>query len=119
MGCDPSLSSIPVRDQRSFAGALAEVAAWLALPGRGREVLLIYLDDQADLLDWARARAGSAMQHGDSSASCLCLLLISLPRDEAVPRAAPEACPCSPDGPPFAPVLVVCKLSISGRIQRC
>ena len=54
MGCDPSLSSIPVRDQRSFAGALAEVAAWLAEPQRSREVLLVYLDDQPDLLDWVR-----------------------------------------------------------------
>lgn len=54
MGCDPSLSSIPVRDQRSFADALAEVAAWLAAPGRGREVLLVYLDDQPDLLGWVR-----------------------------------------------------------------
>lgn len=54
VGCDPSLSSIPVRDQRSLASALAEVAAWLAAPGRGREVVLLYLDDQPDLLDWAR-----------------------------------------------------------------
>lgn len=61
VGCDPSLSSIPVRDQRSFADALAEVAAWLAAPGRGREVLLIYLDDQPDLLDWVRASRGRAM----------------------------------------------------------
>ena len=54
VGCDPSLSSIPVRDQRSFADALAEVAAWLAAPGRGREVLLLYLDDQPHLLEWVR-----------------------------------------------------------------
>ena len=44
-----------MRDQRSFADALAEVAAWLAALGRGREVLLVYLDDQPDLLDWVRA----------------------------------------------------------------
>jgi len=54
VGCDPSLSSIPVRDQRSLAAALAEVAAWLAAPDRGREFLLVYLDDQPDLLAWAR-----------------------------------------------------------------
>ena len=76
VGCDPSLSSISVRDQRSFADALAEVAAWLAAPGRGREMLLVYLDDQPDLLDWVRAshrQASSAAVHHTWDLACMLL----------------------------------------------
>ncbi len=52
-----------MRDQRSLASALAEMAAWLAGPGRGREFLLVYLDDQPDLLAWAR-RAPALLRVG-------------------------------------------------------
>ena len=72
LGCDPSLSSIPVRDQRSFADALAEVAAWLAAPGRAREELLIYLDDQPDLLDWVRSSRRRAPQPCTRCGGCWC-----------------------------------------------
>ena len=52
VGCDPSLSSIPVLAQRSFADALAELAAWLARPENQREFLLVFLDDQPDIKAW-------------------------------------------------------------------
>ena len=54
VGCEPSLSSIPVAAQRRFAGALAELAAWLAQPGREEEFLLVFLDDQPDIQAWVR-----------------------------------------------------------------
>ena len=52
IGCNPSLSSIPVKDQRTFLSALEEIAAWQAQPGNEQEFLVLYLDDQADLGDW-------------------------------------------------------------------
>ncbi|CAK0733927.1 hypothetical protein CVIRNUC_000356 [Coccomyxa viridis] len=52
VGCDPSLSSIPVAAQRSFADALAELAAWLVQPGNEEEFLLVFLDDQPDIQAW-------------------------------------------------------------------
>ena len=55
VGCEPSLSSIDVTAQRSFADALAELAAWLALPGNEQEFLLVFLDDQPDIKDWVSA----------------------------------------------------------------
>jgi hypothetical protein len=54
VGCDPSLSSLPVADQRSFSDALAELAAWLAAPANAREFLLLFLDDQPDIKAWVR-----------------------------------------------------------------
>ena len=55
VGCEPSLSSIDVTAQRSFADALAELAAWLVLPGNEQEFLLVFLDDQPDIKDWVSA----------------------------------------------------------------
>lgn len=52
VGCDPSLSSISVLAQRSFADALAELAAWLAQPQNQDEFLLVFLDDQPDIKTW-------------------------------------------------------------------
>lgn len=54
VGCNPSLSSIPVTVQRSLADALAELAAWLAVPGNEEEFLLVFLDDQPDIKSWVR-----------------------------------------------------------------
>lgn len=51
-GCTPSLSSIPVGDQRTFASALEEIGAWLAKPENAREFLVLFLDDQMDLKEW-------------------------------------------------------------------
>ena len=52
IGCNPSLSSIPAAEQRTFASALQEIGAWLKLPGNKHEFLVLYLDDQPDLLQW-------------------------------------------------------------------
>lgn len=52
IGCNPSLSSIAVLDQRTFKDALQEIAQWLALPENADEFLVLYLDDQPDLLVW-------------------------------------------------------------------
>ncbi len=52
VGCNPSLSSIPVTMQRSFADALAELSTWLALPENKEEFLVVFLDDQMDLQTW-------------------------------------------------------------------
>ncbi|EFJ49198.1 hypothetical protein VOLCADRAFT_90100 [Volvox carteri f. nagariensis] len=43
LGCDPSMSSLPTRDQRTFVDALRE-----------SEFLVLYLDNQMDLLRWGR-----------------------------------------------------------------
>ena len=65
VGCDPSLSSIPVLAQRSFADALAELAAWLAQPQNQDEFLLVFLDDQPDIKSWV--------------SHCLCNFAVSAP----------------------------------------
>ena len=52
VGCNPSLSSIPVTDQRTFADALLEVKAWLEPPDNAGELVIIYLDAQIDLCLW-------------------------------------------------------------------
>ena len=75
VGCDPSLSSIPVAAQRSFAGALAELAAWLARAGNEEEFLLVFLDDQPDIQAWV----GSLLVPGSwpvRSLAHTCLLLL-------------------------------------------
>ncbi|GLI64996.1 hypothetical protein VaNZ11_008422, partial [Volvox africanus] len=54
LGCDPSLSSLPVKDQRAFADAMSEVAAWLTSPTNQDEFLVLYLDNQPDLQAWGR-----------------------------------------------------------------
>ena len=53
IGCEPSLSSIPVLRQRTLVDALQEVRAWL--DGHPGEFVVLYLDDQADLAQWVRA----------------------------------------------------------------
>ena len=55
VGCEPSLSSLPASDQRPFAEALAELAAWLAAGGNAREFLVVFLDDQRDIATWVRS----------------------------------------------------------------
>lgn len=55
IGCNPSLSSIAVLDQRTFKDALQEIALWLARPENADEFLVLYLDDQPDLLEWVRS----------------------------------------------------------------
>eukprot|EP00884_Botryococcus_braunii_P017639 jgi/Botrbrau1/4559/Bobra.60_2s0046.1 len=57
IGCNPSLSSIAVLDQRTFKDALQEIAQWLALPQNADEFLVLYLDDQPDLLAWGKVDA--------------------------------------------------------------
>ena len=54
VGCDPSLSSIPVLEQRFLHDALSEVRAWLDVPENAGEFLVIYFDDQIDLQAWVR-----------------------------------------------------------------
>jgi len=55
IGCDPSLSSIPVGEQRSLDSALQEVADWMAAPGNEAEFVTLFFDDQSDLGDWVGA----------------------------------------------------------------
>ena len=50
VGCNPSLSSIPADYQRLFVDALLEIKSWMDDPRNGREFLIIYLDDEPDLL---------------------------------------------------------------------
>lgn len=52
VGCDPSLSSIFPDQQRAFASALQEVAAWLSQPGNEREFVLLFVDNKANLKQW-------------------------------------------------------------------
>ena len=52
VGCNPSLSSIPADYQRLFVDALLEIKSWMDDPRNGREFLIIYLDDEPDLLGW-------------------------------------------------------------------
>ena len=83
VGCSPSLSSIPVGEQREFGNAVAEVGDWLAgrlsassqrreeggvsgsgggsgetpspsLPPPPPPLLVLYLDNQPDLLQWGK-----------------------------------------------------------------
>jgi len=65
VGCSPSLSSIPVTDQRLFADAVAEVGAWLASPGGAGSFAVLYLDNQPDLAGWGVLPAlGDALAAG-------------------------------------------------------
>ena len=72
VGCSPSLSSIPAGEQREFADAVAEVGAWLAArlvaassssssspsplppPTPPPPLIVLYLDNQPDLLQWGK-----------------------------------------------------------------
>ena len=63
IGCEPSLSSIPVLEQRTLVDALKEVHAWLeANPG---EFVVLYLDDQEDIARWVRGRHRSLCLKAD------------------------------------------------------
>ena len=52
VGCNPSLSSIPAASQRLLRDALGEIKAWMDEARNVREFLIVYLDDEPDLLDW-------------------------------------------------------------------
>ncbi|CAK4083898.1 unnamed protein product [Aphanomyces euteiches] len=52
IGCMPSLSSIPAHSQRPVRDALEEVAAWLHHPDNKDEFLVVYFDDEPNLLLW-------------------------------------------------------------------
>ncbi|OQR86213.1 hypothetical protein ACHHYP_10849 [Achlya hypogyna] len=52
VGCKPSLSSIPAHQQRPALLALQEIASWVHAPANDGEFVLIYFDDQANLLKW-------------------------------------------------------------------
>jgi len=52
VGCSPSLSSIPATDQRTFVDAVGEVGAWLGSQDGAGAFLVLYLDNQPDLLKW-------------------------------------------------------------------
>jgi len=54
IGCDPSLSSIPVNEQRSLASAFEEILTWVQQPQNSQEFLVIFFDDQPDLLWWGK-----------------------------------------------------------------
>jgi hypothetical protein len=54
VGCNPSLSSIPVTLQRSFADALAELSSWLFSAEHQEEFLVVFLDEQMDIYTWVR-----------------------------------------------------------------
>nr|AIG55694.1 secreted protein [Thraustotheca clavata] len=56
VGCKPSLSSIPAHQQRPVVHALEEVAAWVHAPENQGEFLLIYFDDQSNLLKWHKVK---------------------------------------------------------------
>lgn len=58
VGCNPSMSSIPVTEQRSFVDALREIRSWMDLPEHAHEFLVLYLDDQIDLSLWVRPALG-------------------------------------------------------------
>ena len=59
VGCEPSLSSIAVTDQRLFKDALQEIKAWLDLPKNTHEFVMLYLDDQLDLSLWVGTSSSS------------------------------------------------------------
>lgn len=54
LGCNPSLSSIPTKDQRLFSDTVAELAEWLRRPENANEFLVLFLDDEKDLAAWVR-----------------------------------------------------------------
>lgn len=56
IGCSPSLSSIPASEQRPLNDALEEIATWLHAPENAHEFLMIFFDDETDLLRWKKVR---------------------------------------------------------------
>lgn len=56
IGCKPSLSSIPSSEQRPLSAALEEIAAWLHAPENKDEFLLVFFDDETNLLKWKKVK---------------------------------------------------------------
>ncbi|RLN15355.1 hypothetical protein BBJ28_00024462 [Nothophytophthora sp. Chile5] len=54
IGCKPSLSSIPSSEQRSLKDALSELATWLHAPEHADEFLLVFFDDETNLMRWKK-----------------------------------------------------------------
>lgn len=54
IGCKPSLSSIPASEQRTLDAALTELAAWLHAPENKDEFLLVFFDDEINLIKWKK-----------------------------------------------------------------
>ncbi|KXZ50887.1 hypothetical protein GPECTOR_14g136 [Gonium pectorale] len=101
VGCNPSLSSLPTKDQRSFSSAVSEVAAWLlASQGspspspRDDEFLVVYLDDQPDLAQWGHV--GELLEQ----------VTAAIPRDLIVSPAELRAITLEQGAPPSIDMLV-------------
>ena len=54
-GCSPSLSSIPAGEQRMFEHAVEEVAGWMKAEENLNEFVVLFFDDEQDLLRWVRS----------------------------------------------------------------
>ncbi|KAF1323923.1 hypothetical protein FI667_g6586, partial [Globisporangium splendens] len=56
IGCKPSLSSIPSSEQRPLNAALQELATWLHAPENKDEFLMVFFDDETNLLKWKKVQ---------------------------------------------------------------
>ncbi|KAL7687907.1 putative PLC-like phosphodiesterase, TIM beta/alpha-barrel domain superfamily [Plasmopara halstedii] len=54
IGCKPSLSSIPTKEQRPLKEALSELSTWLHAPEHQDEFLMVFFDDETDLMRWKK-----------------------------------------------------------------
>ncbi|CAI5743839.1 unnamed protein product [Peronospora destructor] len=54
IGCKPSLSSIPTKEQRPLEDALSELATWLHAPEHAGEFLIVFFDDETNLMKWKK-----------------------------------------------------------------
>ncbi|GMF45045.1 unnamed protein product [Phytophthora lilii] len=54
IGCKPSLSSIPSKEQRPLKEALSELSTWLHAPENADEFLMVFFDDETDLMKWKK-----------------------------------------------------------------
>ncbi|KAI9911900.1 hypothetical protein PsorP6_009021 [Peronosclerospora sorghi] len=54
IGCKPSLSSIPTKEQRPLSEALSEIATWLHAPENADEFLMVFFDDETNLMKWEK-----------------------------------------------------------------
>jgi len=54
IGCKPSLSSIPSKEQRPLKEALDELSTWLHAPEHKDEFLMVFFDDEMDLMKWKK-----------------------------------------------------------------
>lgn len=52
LGCNPSLSSIAAKDQRTLNDALQEIKLWMDKEDNVNELLVLFFDDQPDLQRW-------------------------------------------------------------------